>query len=973
VGVIDTGIDLDHPDLINNIWLNQKEIPNIPFTPAFDQANNLPAGSSRASLLKDLTGDGLITFADLNSQAPDGSFPDQGPGTIQDPSGSHVITPDDILAPMDTTTINGQLFDLGAGGWAYAGTTQDGDTAHPDDFVGWNFINNTNRPFDDVGHGTHVAGTIGAVGNNGTGVAGINWNVQLMALKSINSDGTIANADAISALNFAVAKAQEGVTIKVINNSWGGQVAFGQALSDAVAASGQAGILFIAAAGNAGSNNDTTPFYPADLNLPNVIAVAATDNQDHLASFSDFGARTVALAAPGVRVLSTLPTIDPISNSSGYGGLTGTSMASPHVAGVAALAYSYAPHAPIQDVKDALLNGVDKLPALAGLVSSGGRLDALKTLQLLHLKVVGSAPANGDTLTARPVDFTLDFNAAIDPAGVTASAFTVNGTPADSFAADDPFTLTFHFITSPVTQQGLQSMDLAVGAIKRLSNGEGSLVFHADFRYAVVRLQAVSTDPAEGAAVPLPFTQLRVDFNVPFDPTSIGTGNLTLSEGTVAAAVAVDATTVQYTLSGIVDEGPLTVSMAAGAVTDPFGNPMLPFSATYNPEIVTAALLTPTPVHPLGSLVYESVYPHRAIISPVTDADSFTVEVNAGQTLAAVIHPVDASLQPTVQLFGPGGGFLGSAVGAAAGSDALVQATPAVTAGTYTLTVSGAAGTTGGYTVQVLVNSAVEAAAHAGPSDGTPATAQPLGPSFVSLGQGADRAAIQGSFAGGSDFTSFHLNAGQTVSAELTRLGQAQPLYGSATVFNTGAFSFPTAVVTGDLRGNGITDLLVLSSGQLLVFYGNGDGTFQSPVSFDAGIAPQDLTLADLRGTGKPDIIVTDGVGPGPNFGPGGVNVLLNDGTGMHFSTMFYSTGGFTLGAAVGTCAATARRTSSPRPRPAWRCCMATATAPSATPPVSPRATSRSRSSWPTCAARARTTSWSATPSSAAPMPSRCC
>src|SRR5262249_39669468 len=110
VGVIDSGIDMDHPDLLNNIWLNQKEIPNIPFTADFDQAHNLPTGSSRASILKDLTGDGLVTFADLNFQAPDGSFPDQGPGKIVGFRGSNVIHAGDILALMDTTTINGQLF-----------------------------------------------------------------------------------------------------------------------------------------------------------------------------------------------------------------------------------------------------------------------------------------------------------------------------------------------------------------------------------------------------------------------------------------------------------------------------------------------------------------------------------------------------------------------------------------------------------------------------------------------------------------------------------------------------------------------------------------------------------------------------------------------------------------------------------------------------------------------------------------------
>src|SRR5262249_25849936 len=209
-----------------------------------------------------------------------------------------------------------------------------------------------------------------------------------------------------------------------------------------------------------------------------------------------------------------------------------------------------------------------------------------------------------------------------------------------------------------VTQQGLQSMDMADGAIKRLRDGGNVLAFHANFRFAAVRLQVASTDPANGAFVPLPFTKFLVHFNIPFDPTTISTSNLTLSDGTVTAASGVDATTAQYTLSGLVDEGPQTISLAAGAVTDPFGNPMLPFSGTYNPDIITAALPTPTAVNPLGSLIYESDYQHKAIISPVGDTANFTLAVNAGQTLAVVIHPTDPSLQPTVQLFGTGGSSL---------------------------------------------------------------------------------------------------------------------------------------------------------------------------------------------------------------------------------------------------------------------------------------------------------------------------
>src|SRR5262249_33921730 len=148
---IDTGMDYNHPDLYLNVWVNQAEIPTIPFTTAFDLAHGLPLGSSRRSILTDTDGDGLITFYDLNNSL------NQGPGKITDLNADTRIDASDILASMTTTTAaqqgqNAALYDTGAGGWAYAGNTQDGDTAHPNDFVGWNFVSNTNNPFDDHGH-----------------------------------------------------------------------------------------------------------------------------------------------------------------------------------------------------------------------------------------------------------------------------------------------------------------------------------------------------------------------------------------------------------------------------------------------------------------------------------------------------------------------------------------------------------------------------------------------------------------------------------------------------------------------------------------------------------------------------------------------------------------------------------------------------------------------------------------------------
>ena len=224
---------------------------------------------------------------------------------------------------------------------------------------GYDFVNNDGDPMDDNGHGTHVSGTIGAVGNNALGVAGVNWLTQIMGLKFLGSNGSGPISAAVSALNYAtMMRNSYGVNIRLTNNSWGGG-AFSQALSDAITASGNAGMLFVAAAGNGASDIDATPYYPASYDLPNVIAVAATDSNDALASFSNYGASTVDLAAPGSSILSTYP-------NNTYVSMSGTSMAAPHVSGAAALAWSYAPGATYQQIRDAMFDGVDPLPALSG-------------------------------------------------------------------------------------------------------------------------------------------------------------------------------------------------------------------------------------------------------------------------------------------------------------------------------------------------------------------------------------------------------------------------------------------------------------------------------------------------------------------------------------------------------------------------------------------------------------------------------
>ena len=288
VGDIDTGIDYNHPDLINNLWSNPKEIP----------------------------------------------------GNAKD----------------------------------------DDNNGYVDDMIGWDFRDKDSRPFDDNAHGSHTAGTIGATGGNGVGVSGVSQKVSIMALRFLGgANGSGTSEDAISAVQYATANGA-----RLTSNSWGGG-GFSQALFDAIKEASDKGILFVAAAGNSRSNNDSTPSYPASYELPNIISIAATDSNDSLASFSNFGVKSVDIAAPGVDILSTVPGKE-------YKKFSGTSMATPHVSGAAALLLAAYPKMQAVELKALLLESVDKVPALSSSVATSGRLNIAKAFQMARAKF--GAPAN---------------------------------------------------------------------------------------------------------------------------------------------------------------------------------------------------------------------------------------------------------------------------------------------------------------------------------------------------------------------------------------------------------------------------------------------------------------------------------------------------------------------------------------------------------------------------------------------------
>ena len=285
---------------------------------------------------------------------------------------------------------------------------------------GYNTVAGSCDPRDDNNHGTHVAGTIGAVGNNNIGSVGVNWTTRIMALKILDGGGIGTVADAISAIDFAIqvktqfASSSTPVNVRVLSNSWGGDT-FSQALLDEINLANANEMLFVAAAGNGGGNNDSNPTYPASYMAPNVISVTATDNQDALAGFSNYGNASVHLAAPGVGIYSTYP-------NASYSHLSGTSMAAPHVSGAAMLVLANCGSLSTASLKGTLLANVDVLPSLAGKTITGGRLNVN---QAVRNCITVSSPF---TLTSSP--------STVSPGGAITVSWTApsSRTPQDRIA-----------------------------------------------------------------------------------------------------------------------------------------------------------------------------------------------------------------------------------------------------------------------------------------------------------------------------------------------------------------------------------------------------------------------------------------------------------------------------------------------------------------------------------------------------------
>jgi len=588
----------------------------------------------------------------------------------------------DVVVAVLDTGVDYTHPDLAANMWVNPGEIADDGLDNDengliDDVHGWDFRDKNEDPKDENYHGTHVAGTIAAVGNNGQGVVGVAWNTKIMALRWISASGEYGKAsDAALAVNYATMMRRDyGVNVVATNNSYRSKEDhYVQALHQAIEASRDEGILFVTSAGNGGideigDNNDKAFHYPSNYDLDNIIAVASTDHNDERVSSSNYGLTTVHLGAPGEEILSTTPTVKtPAMNSRGiatdYASISGTSMACPHVTGAVALLAAKVPSAWYTQIRQAIFDGVDPVASLSGITVTGGRLNLLGALEEMKFTVTGSGPGDGAVVDAPPVDFTVDFPNALDPASVEPADLTVNTLPADSFVLDgDADSITFHFDTSPVTLQGPQAMDIAEGAVWRADDADPNAPWQAVFFYDPLPLTVTATSPAEGQVLADAPTQIVIDFSEPIQPGSIDVGDLELSEGEVTTAAPVDADTAAYTVAGLPREGDVAYVLLHGAVLDAGGIPGLSHAGLFTLDDPYIDTYTPTDV-PKDRSDEGTITSRLTIVDPLLIGDVDVVlditNTSVRDLVATLIAPDGTEIPLFSYIGGSGNDFAGT-------------------------------------------------------------------------------------------------------------------------------------------------------------------------------------------------------------------------------------------------------------------------------------------------------------------------
>jgi len=811
---------------------------------------------------------------------------------------------------------------------------------------GFNAITRTCDPRDDYYHGTHVSGTIGAIGNNSLGVTGVNWTTSIMALKFLDSSGYGNTADAIAAIDFAVQAKIDGVNVRILSNSWGG-FGFSKALLDEINKANENDILFVASAGNDSSNSDTYPHYPSSYNTPNMIAVAATDNRDALAYFSNFGPTSVHLGAPGVNILSCYP-------GSNYTTLSGTSMAAPHVSGVAGLILAKTPSLTTAQVKSAILDNTDPISSLAGKTITGGRLNAARAV---------GAPLGPDyTLLVNPVTRSV-------PQGGSTN-YTVTVTPSNGFS--DPVTLAVTglpsgaagtFSPNPATTASTLSITTSnstplISSQFTITGTSGAHSHSTAATLSVVVKPPITACPSFGSALTnyigaVPIAIVTADFNrdgkadlaIAASGNQIevmlgsGSGGFLSSSYYSVGTAPVSITTADFNGDGKLDlavanaisnnvsillgngDGTFQTAVVYAAGSNPFSVTVADFNGDGKADLVVANNGGNT----VSILMGQGDGTFLAAVSYAAGSGPFWVsaaDLNGDGKSDLVV--ADYNSNKLAVLLGNGDGTMQAAAFYAAGTgpssiaigDFNGDGKPDLAASNDgSNNVSILAGVGDG-TFQSAVNYAVPSGPHVISiidvnGDGSPdlAVANNAANSvsiLTSRGDGTFQAAVNYGANG----------AGQIAVADLNGDGRSDLAvidsndYYLFTLLNNGvcalncntiapAVSYAAgttskSVAAGDFNGDGKLDVVAANGGanNVSIELGAGDGTFLPSGTYNAGSAPNSVDTGDFNGDGKLDLAVA-------NSGSNDVSILLGNGNGTFQSAVAYGAGSSPHGVAV--------------------------------------------------------------------------
>ncbi|MGE5360101.1 MAG: CARDB domain-containing protein [Bacteroidales bacterium] len=655
---------------------------------------------------------------------------------------------------------------------------------------GFNAIDKTCDPMDDHNHGTHVSGTIGAAANNDIGVAGINWATSIIAAKFLAADGSGTTADAIDAIEFliqakAAFAASGAANVRVLSNSWGDD-AFSQALLDEINRANEHNMLFVAAAGNNGLPNDLFPMYPATYQAPNVVSVAATDSSDRRAYFSNYGGTTVHLGAPGMDILSTT-----IGNTYSY--FNGTSMATPHVSGAAALVLSVC-GLDTAALKADLLDTVDAVAGLSGVTITGGRLNldrAIRACSAPPEVPIGltAAPGNGQVALAWMPTSASRYNV---KRGLAAGGpYTTIGSPNATAYVDRAVSndVTYYYVVSAVNLLGESANSAEVSATPRIPPDLVVAAVTGPFTAgAGATIQVTDTIKNQGAgAASASTTRFYLSKNLGLDASDIllGGGRTVPSLPPGASNAGTSAVTMPATLpagtyylitaadgDNVVAEASETNNLRMGAIT-------------IGPDLALSALPAPATVTPGATIPVSDTVKNRGAGSAPASITRFYLSMDSRFDAADTV--LDGSR-----------GVPALAAGASSAASTPVTLPDVMAVGTYYLIARADADNAVSETSKA--NNTAARAIRTGPDLIVAALAVPSAAGAGGALVVSDTTKNDGSMGVGASTTRFYLSANPTLDASDQRLDGAHavgPLAPGESSTASTTLILPSALPTG--------------------------------------------------------------------------------------------------------------------------------------------------------------------------------